>query len=88
MVIHRFFRACRNGHKEIVEQLIKTNEFTSLNEKNNYGDTPFLWACRNGHKEIVELVLIKTNEFTSLNEKNNYGNTPFQFGLLFMVTKK
>ena len=86
MVIHRFIWACRNGHKEIVELLIKTNGFTSLNEKNNDGDTPFHWACCNGHKEIVEL-LIKTNGFTSLNEKNNYGNTPF-IGLVIMVTKK
>jgi len=47
-----------------------------LNEKDNDGNTPFMWACYNGRKEIAGL-LIKTNGFSSLNEKDNSGNTPF-----------
>jgi ankyrin repeat protein len=52
-----FMSACYHGHKEIVEQLIKTVGFNSLNEKNNYGSTPFHWACHNGHEEVVKLLL-------------------------------
>jgi len=49
-----------------------------LNEKNNYGWTPFIVACCSGREDMVEL-LINTKGFDSLNDKNDAGETAFMF---------
>ena len=56
-----FNKACQNGDIKTVTKYLSDKYFKGLNEKDNYGNTPFLWACYNGHKEIVEL-LIKTKD--------------------------
>uniref|UniRef100_A0A1X7SKV0 Uncharacterized protein n=1 Tax=Amphimedon queenslandica TaxID=400682 RepID=A0A1X7SKV0_AMPQE len=47
--------ACKEGHTEIVELLLKHG--ADVNVINKYGDTPLSRACLKGHTEIVKLLL-------------------------------
>lgn len=62
--------ASKNGHKAIVEFLIKAG--ANVNAKANNGYTALIFASANGHKDIVEL-LIKAGAI--VNDKSSFGNT-------------
>ncbi|MDA0938967.1 MAG: ankyrin repeat domain-containing protein [Proteobacteria bacterium] len=62
--------AASEGHKDIVELLIKKG--ANLNEQDNYGKTALMKAASEGHEDIVDL-LIKGD--AALDEKDNYGRT-------------
>merc|ERR1719483_2061675 len=76
-----FHYACRSGHIEIVELLIKNSVELNfnLNAKANNGFTGFHYACFNGHVKMVELLIQNSVEFhINLNAKNeNRGLTGY-----------
>lgn len=47
--------ACKTGHAEIVERLVKSG--VDVNCRNKHDRTPMLWASGNGHLEIVQILL-------------------------------
>ena len=64
-------QAARDGHKEIVEQLIAKG--VDVNAKRGDRRTPLHFAATSGHKEIVELLMSKG---ANVNEEGVSGNTP------------
>ncbi len=66
--------AAQNGHKDIVNLLLK--EKADVNAKNKKGATPLHLAAQNGHKDIVNLLL---KEKADVNAKNKKGATPLHF---------
>ena len=60
--------ACFNGHKDVVQLLLKYIRI-ELNARDNGGTTAFTWACKNGHKDVVKL-LLDHSEGIELNARN------------------
>ena len=48
--------ASRWGHAEVVKVLL-AHPAISVNVKNNFGETPFIFGCENGHVSVVQLLL-------------------------------
>jgi ankyrin repeat protein len=67
--------ASDNGHKEIVELLLKNG--ADIEAKDSHGWTALMWASYHGRKEIVEFLLKKRGEAepADINAKNSYGDT-------------
>ena len=63
--------ASDNGHKEIVEMLMRAG--ADIEKADKYGWTPLIVAINNGHKEIVE-ILIRAG--ADIEKANKYGWTP------------
>lgn len=62
--------AAQNGHKEVVQNLVKKNKHTNVNIKDNlYGITALHIASSNGQVEIVKLLL--TNHAIKVADKDN-----------------
>lgn len=70
-----FALACSNNILDIVNLLLNTPCFNSLNTKDSDGNTPFFIACKNNYYSIVDLIM-NADGFHSLNEKNNCGESP------------
>ncbi|XP_062700494.1 uncharacterized protein LOC134284930 [Aedes albopictus] len=58
--------ACQNGHKEVVEILIRRNANIDALDKNNV--TSLHLACLNGHKEVVEILVHEKANIDALAE--------------------
>ena len=74
--------AAENGHKEIVELLIRAGADKDLQDKD--GSTPLHRAARTGHKEIVEL-LMRTGAV--INQSNNEGKTALDVAAKWVIKK-
>jgi ankyrin repeat protein len=48
--------ACQYGHHEMVSVLLVHSQI-NVNQKNNYGSTPFLLGCLNGRVKVVKILL-------------------------------
>jgi hypothetical protein len=48
--------ACFHGHHEVVSVLVVHSQI-NVNQKTNYGDTPFLLGCLNGRVKVVKVLL-------------------------------
>ena len=81
-----FHLACKNGHLEIVQFLLKnihseinfnTREL-DLNAKNYIRETAFTLACKKGQSKVVKLLIENSAAFSiDLNERDWYGKTAF-----------
>ena len=69
-----FYRACLQGHKEVVSLLL-TDKRIEVNKPKGTRATPFFIACERGHKEVVSLLLADLR--ISVNKPTNTGATPF-----------
>eukprot|EP00802_Teleaulax_amphioxeia_P004188 Tamp_04192.p1 GENE.Tamp_04192~~Tamp_04192.p1 ORF type:complete len:724 (+),score=141.91 Tamp_04192:82-2172(+) len=63
--------ACKNGHQEFAEMLVKKG--ASVSAANAYGDTPLLLACKGRYQELAQ-ELLKRGACASA--ANNQGDTP------------
>ena len=74
----KMLEACQNGETKVVQLLLQrfNDEENGLNNKDNYGRTPFMWACYNGHKDVVKL-LLDHSEGIDLNARDRWGKTAF-----------
>ena len=70
-------QAARDGHKEIVEQLI--DKGADVNAKRGDRRTPLHFAATSGHKEIVELLIAAGAD---VNAKNDWGWTPLTYAAI------
>ncbi|KAJ5602040.1 hypothetical protein N7510_011574 [Penicillium lagena] len=69
-------RAARNGHEDVLRQLLNTGE-VDLNAKDEHGRTPLSWAAGNGHEDVLRQ-LLNTGE-VDLNAKDAHGRTPLSW---------
>eukprot|EP00012_Vannella_robusta_P011051 CAMPEP_0206193622 /NCGR_PEP_ID=MMETSP0166-20121206/6679_1 /ASSEMBLY_ACC=CAM_ASM_000260 /TAXON_ID=95228 /ORGANISM="Vannella robusta, Strain DIVA3 518/3/11/1/6" /LENGTH=175 /DNA_ID=CAMNT_0053610375 /DNA_START=226 /DNA_END=753 /DNA_ORIENTATION=- len=69
-----FYSACENGHAEIVNLLLATDD-VDINTKDEDGVTGFHHACWNGHTEIINLLL--SGDDVDINAKDEDGRTGF-----------
>ncbi len=67
-----FYRACQNGHAEIVKLLLSQEMWPATQDR--IKQQLFHYACQNGHAEIVKLLL---SQYGVAINKANYGVTPF-----------
>ena len=68
--------ACANGHKGVVEALLKRGGI-NVNLQNNQGYTPLIKACIYGYKDVVKALLEWDDwEDIDVNLQDNQGYTP------------
>ncbi len=93
--IYFLFKASRNGHIEVVKELL--NSGANIEEKDNYGYTPLIWGIflqlLNHFKWFIYFLFIASfygqievvkellNRGANIEEKNNYGYTPLNNGI-------
>ena len=70
--------ACRDGHLNVVEYILKEHPSLVHNTDNPYKFTPLHWASRRGFKEIVELLIAKGASKTA---KSKSGFTPLMLAI-------
>ena len=87
-----FLLACRNGHIDIVKQLLELPKKVGIkmramrysteegfNARSSDGLTAFMWACRNGHINVVNLLLVEYPNWIILNAKDKSLQTAFMW---------
>ena len=46
--------ACKDRRKDVIQLLLDNSKGNiNLNERNQWGQTAFMYACENGHKAVV-----------------------------------
>lgn len=66
--------AAKNGHIQVLKQLLLATDEVGLDLKDENGQTPLFWATKNGHELIAKLLLATNN--VDVNCKDEYGQTP------------
>lgn len=75
--------ACKNGHLEIAEKLIKIDEaFHSIKDYRYQSVIPLHFACMEGHVDVVEM-LIHRGISVDMNSYYNNEQTPLHFACKF-----
>ena len=86
-----FQYACKSGHVELVELLIKKSvEFNIdlITKDDSYGNTGFHYACMSGKVKLVELLIKNSVELNlNLNAKNGKGETGYHIACSYDQVK-
>jgi len=71
------WRACQNGHTEVVDSLL-THGQIDINKPDSKRCTSFWIACQNGHEKVVKLLLKRSNLDINMNWLMSTRSTPIQ----------
>ncbi|KKK20668.1 hypothetical protein ARAM_000349 [Aspergillus rambellii] len=64
------------GHVDIVRLLLE--QYTNIESKDTFGQTPLSWAARNGHESVIRLLLEQNAHMES---KDTYRRTPLSWAV-------
>lgn len=79
--------ACKNGHINVVKELIQQQSFDPMDSLNYKGQTILHIAAKSGRDNVVKYILREKKLENLLNEKDNNGNSPLHLASQYQHPK-